>query len=85
MPQMWGVIQISGHGKPAWLLLHSKVAQHGNPDQHISDVETVWRTAMRQRLSAAVPKWFFVHNHLHTVHAIASCNAADITCWVTPA
>jgi hypothetical protein len=20
----------------------------------------------------AVPKWFFVHNHLHTVHAIAS-------------
>jgi acyl-coenzyme A thioesterase PaaI-like protein len=26
----------------------------------------------------AVPKWFFVHNHLHTVHAIASCNAAEI-------
>ena len=25
-----------------------------------------------------VPKWFFVHNHLHTVHAIASCNAAEI-------
>ena len=24
-----------------------------------------------------VPKWFFVHNHLHTVHAIASCNAAE--------
>jgi hypothetical protein len=24
-----------------------------------------------------VPKWFFVHNHLRTVHAIASCNAAD--------
>ena len=23
-----------------------------------------------------VPNWFFVHNHLHTVHAIASCNAA---------
>jgi acyl-coenzyme A thioesterase PaaI-like protein len=25
-----------------------------------------------------VPNWFFVHNHLHTVHAIASCNAAEI-------
>ena len=25
-----------------------------------------------------VPKWFFVHNHLHTVHAIAPCNAAEI-------
>ena len=26
----------------------------------------------------AVPKWFFVDNRLHTVHAIASCNAAEI-------
>ncbi|MCV7227454.1 hotdog fold domain-containing protein [Mycolicibacterium komossense] len=26
----------------------------------------------------AVPKWFFVHNHLRTVHAIASCNAAEV-------
>jgi acyl-coenzyme A thioesterase PaaI-like protein len=25
-----------------------------------------------------VPKWFFVHNHLKTVHAIASCNAAEL-------
>jgi acyl-coenzyme A thioesterase PaaI-like protein len=25
-----------------------------------------------------VPKWYFVHNHLHTVHAIASCNAAEM-------
>jgi acyl-coenzyme A thioesterase PaaI-like protein len=25
-----------------------------------------------------VPKWFFLHNHLGTVHAIASCNAAEI-------
>src|SRR6201991_322422 len=25
-----------------------------------------------------VPKWLFVHNHLHTVHAIASCNAAEL-------
>jgi acyl-coenzyme A thioesterase PaaI-like protein len=25
-----------------------------------------------------VPKWLFVHNHLHTVHAIASCNAAEM-------
>lgn len=25
----------------------------------------------------AVPKWFFVYNHLHTVHAITSCNAAE--------
>jgi len=24
-----------------------------------------------------VPKWFFLHNHLGTVHAIASCNAAE--------
>jgi len=25
-----------------------------------------------------VPKWLLVHNHLHTVHAIASCNAAEM-------
>ena len=25
-----------------------------------------------------VPKWFFIHNHLHTIHAIASCNAAEM-------
>ena len=25
-----------------------------------------------------VPKWFLVYNHLHTVHAIASCNAAEM-------
>jgi len=25
-----------------------------------------------------LPKWFFVHNHLSTVHAIASCNAAEM-------
>lgn len=25
-----------------------------------------------------VPKWPFVYNHLHTVHAIASCNAAEV-------
>ncbi len=25
-----------------------------------------------------VPKWFIVYNHLHTVHAIASCNAAEV-------
>lgn len=25
-----------------------------------------------------VPKWLFVYNHLHTVHAIASCNAAEL-------
>ena len=25
-----------------------------------------------------VPKWFFVQNHLATVHAIASCNAAEM-------
>src|SRR3954467_7986989 len=24
------------------------------------------------------PKWFFVYNHLDPVHAIASCNAAEI-------
>jgi acyl-coenzyme A thioesterase PaaI-like protein len=27
---------------------------------------------------ARVPKWFMVYNHLHTVHAIASCNAAEV-------
>jgi acyl-coenzyme A thioesterase PaaI-like protein len=26
----------------------------------------------------SVPKWFYVHNHLGTVHAIASCNAAEL-------
>jgi acyl-coenzyme A thioesterase PaaI-like protein len=25
-----------------------------------------------------IPNWTFVHNHLHTVHAIASCNAAEM-------
>ncbi|MGV0813622.1 hotdog fold domain-containing protein [Mycolicibacterium boenickei] len=25
-----------------------------------------------------VPKWFYIYNHLHTVHAIASCNAAEM-------
>lgn len=25
-----------------------------------------------------MPKWFFVYNHLRTVHAIASCNAAEV-------
>jgi len=25
-----------------------------------------------------VPKWLYVHNHLHTVHAIASCNTAEM-------
>jgi Domain of unknown function (DUF4442) len=25
-----------------------------------------------------VPKWLFVYNHLHTVHAIAYCNAAEV-------
>jgi hypothetical protein len=28
--------------------------------------------------SRAVRTRFFVYNHLHTVHAIASCNAAEI-------
>jgi acyl-coenzyme A thioesterase PaaI-like protein len=26
----------------------------------------------------SVPKWFYVYNHLGTVHAIASCNAAEL-------
>ncbi|MHA3023563.1 hotdog fold domain-containing protein [Mycobacterium sp. BMJ-28] len=30
------------------------------------------------RAEVAVPKWFFVYNHLHTVHAIAACNAAEV-------
>jgi Domain of unknown function (DUF4442) len=25
-----------------------------------------------------IPKWFMVYNHLSTVHAIASCNAAEV-------
>lgn len=25
-----------------------------------------------------IPKWPLIHNHLHTVHAIASCNAAEM-------
>jgi acyl-coenzyme A thioesterase PaaI-like protein len=29
-----------------------------------------------------VSKWFFVHNHLKTVHAIASCNAAEVAMGV---
>jgi hypothetical protein len=30
------------------------------------------------RLDAREHQWFFVYNHLHTVHAIASCNAAEV-------
>lgn len=30
------------------------------------------------RAEVTVPKWFLIHNHLHTVHAIASCNAAEM-------
>ncbi|ANE83265.1 thioesterase [Mycobacterium adipatum] len=30
------------------------------------------------RAEVDIPKWFFVYNHLHTVHAIASCNAAEV-------
>ena len=30
------------------------------------------------RAEVAVPKWFYIYNHLHTVHAIASCNAAEV-------
>ena len=26
----------------------------------------------------SVPKWFYVYNHIGTVHAIASCNAAEL-------
>jgi acyl-coenzyme A thioesterase PaaI-like protein len=26
----------------------------------------------------SVPKWFLAYNHLHTVHAIACCNAAEV-------
>ena len=25
-----------------------------------------------------IPNWPLIHNHLHTVHAIASCNAAEM-------
>jgi Domain of unknown function (DUF4442) len=28
--------------------------------------------------SPAVRTWFYVYNHLHTVHAIASCNSAEV-------
>ncbi|MFC7672522.1 hotdog fold domain-containing protein [Mycolicibacterium sp. GCM10028919] len=36
---------------------------------------------VRMELGLAVveiPKWPMIHNHLHTVHAIASCNAAEM-------
>src|ERR1700682_2658851 len=33
---------------------------------------------VRMEPGFAEVKWFFVYNHLHTVHAIASCNAAEI-------
>src|SRR6476661_5099217 len=44
---MWDLIQISGHGIPEAILLQSKVARHGSPDHHISDVETPRRAARR--------------------------------------
>lgn len=30
------------------------------------------------RCVVTAPKWFGVHNHLHTFHAIASCNLAEV-------
>src|SRR6478609_3908099 len=44
---MWDLIQISGHGIPEAILLQSKVARHGSPGHHISDVETPRRAARR--------------------------------------
>src|SRR6476469_66039 len=44
---MWGLIQISGDGRPEVFLLQSKVAWHGSHDRHISDVETPRRAARR--------------------------------------
>jgi hypothetical protein len=33
---------------------------------------------LRRVYSPAVRTWFYVYNHLNTLHAIASCNAAEV-------
>jgi hypothetical protein len=47
MPQMWGLIQISGQGQSAATLLRSKIGRYGSPDLHVSDVETPRLAARR--------------------------------------
>jgi hypothetical protein len=69
---MWGLIQISGHAKPVTFLLQSKVARHGSPDHYISHVKRFASQPGGTRFFSAA-RWC-----LHTVHAIASCNAAEI-------
>jgi hypothetical protein len=44
---MSGLFQISAHGQPAAFLLQSKVAPHGGPDQHVSEVEAPRQAARR--------------------------------------
>lgn len=41
--------------------------------------ETVCRRRITRGFdNSDITSTFFVHNHLHTVHAIASCNAAEM-------
>ena len=47
---MFGLIQISGHGKPVTFLLQSKVAGHGSSDHYLPDVETPGPAARRHEI-----------------------------------
>jgi Domain of unknown function (DUF4442) len=64
---MWGLFQISGHGKPAPTLLQSKVGRHGSPDHHVSHVEAPRRSARRHPAAAMVRVPYFASIVPHVV------------------
>jgi acyl-coenzyme A thioesterase PaaI-like protein len=63
-------------GRPGGSLIFSAAAMVRVP--YFASVLPRVVTMERGYAVVAVPKWFFVYNHLHTVHAIASCNAAEV-------
>jgi len=63
-------------GKPGGSRMFSVVAMARVP--YFASVLPHVRRMEPGYAEVGVPNWFFVHNHLHTVHAIASCNAAEL-------
>jgi Domain of unknown function (DUF4442) len=58
---------------------HSTLLRGGNGAGSVLRLGTATRGADGAGLAEVrVPKWFMVYNHLHTVHAIAACNAAEV-------
>jgi acyl-coenzyme A thioesterase PaaI-like protein len=63
-------------GKPGGSRLFSLAAMARVP--YFASILPHVRSMEPGQAQVDVPKWFYVHNHLHTVHAIASCNAAEM-------